>query len=693
MALALQHSSSVGRSLTTVPAKNSISTHGAPVTSNPQMLLSQSSTLQLTSDSSTPSSGNRVTQSERGGENSKSRGDRDNDTTSSNSSSPHSSPKQTLSEQSTSQTVSNPCNLNIYNPTALTTSPMTSSSSAAALGLNLSALRAASPFTVAMPNPLLTGLSGTPGISTPSGIAGLVSPILLGNNPFLTVLGSSSGLSKTAITAASQPGAGAAAVYTQVQPGASAHLQLITQLQDRISAQLRTSPAQRDIGSLLANIGTTSQVVAAASGFGQDLNNRERQLESLLMSKTPVYCIASPPEVLVSQDEVLSMEHVIKYIDTLSPSLTDSMSNGGKKKGGHCSPDKEVIASSCNSTVSNASCEELEKTTNTSRKKRVGKSSGLLESMLSKSETKPSTSPTKDASSTKHPKKTTSQPPHPTSHHSPTKAMTTSPLVVTSAVSGITPAPSILSTNSVAAPAAALPLLYAAQPTTVAAALTPLASPPLASPIKGYYVVLNPSLAAVGQATAAVQPLMIATNSNSNTVPGSLQKTVLASAAAATPLLATTLSSVLPPMFYHGVPNSSYNLSASATVSSATTVGGEDNEGRSSSSIQATEVKKRLRNDHTESQFMPETKRIRTDANKAQVTSAKTVEMQVSTEREGAMGQLQTATEDSTTASESEDERADHDKAAVHSEGMNKPSSRKFVRVYCNYYHTLYTRR
>ena len=568
---------------------------------------------------------------------------------------------------------------------ALTSSPMTSSAMALG-GLNLSTLH--TPLTVAaMSNQLLAGLPAaaiTPtGISTPTG---LVSPVLFGNNPFLSVLGSSPSLSTTV---ASQPVAGGVLQATPVPAtlnqaaGTSINLQLITQLQEKINAHLQAMPSTQrgDIGNMLAAAtgpGRTLQQALSISGLDQELSKRERLLESLLISKTPVYCIASAPEILVSDS--LSSEHKIEYIDTLRK---PSRSRDSSEIDGRCSEDEQV-------DVMVGSSSDLSQR-ETAKESRIGQSSraglSLMELMSSKkTEAKLSTSVSliKDPAVSPSDKTHSLGSPSHTITHSPLSNTTTTIPIPSQVAASRTPSvlggislssttnkvtPSPLSTSSLTATTAqlqqALPLLSYAVPPTTTAALTSLASP-----LKSYYIMLNNPLAAavagaaVGGATA-VQPLMITAAATPG--PTSTTPTVHGGAAAAVqvpltaaglnlPLLATTtLSSVPSPMYYY--------MPATNPVTLATNIGGVVEERQKelesklrshgvSTSLQIARAKKRQRNDPV---GLTEAKRIRMDAEGIQVDSE---------EEGGAM--------ESATASESDDEGTE--KISVHS-GENYKSS------------------
>ena len=597
---------------------------------------------------------------------------------------------------------SNPPKVLLPGTTALTSPPMTSPAMALG-GLNLSALSTA-PLTIgALSNQLLAGLPAaaiTPtGMSTPTG---LLSPILFGNNPFLTVLGSSPSLSTAA--AASQPAAASilqATAATLNQPAAAGtnlggiNLQLIKQLQEKISAHLQAIPSgQRgDISSGASMLATAAgglgrtplQQALLASGLDQELTKRERLMESLLLSKTPVYCIASPPEVLVS--DALPSEHTIEYIDTQRKTSSSRRSSGNESS---CS-ENEPVRVSGNGDLDR---KERAKESRGSQFSRAAASQSLMSSRTT--EAKVATSLIRDSVGSISNSTHLLASPLTVAHSSLSKTAPTS--LLPAATAGATPP--VLSRLSLSAtpssfslPTTAqiqqtgLPLLSyaAAVPPTTAAALTPT----LSSPLKGYYIMLNPlATAAAGAAAAggasAVQPIMIAaaaggTAAASPTVCGgttAIQVPALTAAASLNlPSLATSLTSpaVPSPMYYLPADSSYHHLAAvqAAAANSALTVqaaaplavtfGGvveakkdkelERSHG-TSTSLQITKARKRLRND---SMGLNEAKRIRVDTEGTQVDS----------EEEG--GAIECAT-----ASESDDEGTD--KISVHSGENCKPS-------------------
>ena len=612
-----------------------------------------------------------------------------------------------------------PPNLLLPSKTTLTSPPMTSSRMALG-GLNLSALPSA-PLTIgALSNQLLAGLP-TAATITPTGITtptGLLSPILVNNNPFLTVLGSSPSL--LAATAASQPVPAAASIL-QAAPSASLsqaitgganlgglNLQLIKQLQEKINAHLQAIPSSQrgDIGStsLLAaatasGLGRTPlQQALLASGFDQELSKRERLLESLLMSKTPIYCIAPPPEVLAS--DALSSEHTIEYIDT---QRKVSSSRDLNEKEGRCSENEQIQLSGSGGSNQR----EIAKENRSGQSSRAAASRSLLDLISARTtEAKLATSLIKDSagsvSNNTHLLASTSLAIARSSLSNTTLASSSQ-----AAAAGRTPpvlsglslnaAPSFFSLPTTAQiRQAGLPLLTDVPPTTAATL-----APTLSSPLKGYYIMLNPlattaaGVAAAGGATA-VQPIMIAaaaggTAAASPTVCGSTTAIQVPSLTAAAnlnfPSLATSLpgSAVPSPMYcylpaaaaaaadgsYHhltAVQGAAVNsaLTAQAAAPLAATISGtvETEKVKEfantlanhsvSSSPQVAKAKKRLRNDATS---LGEAKRIRVDIEGTEMDS----------EEEGAL--------ECATASGSDDEGAD--KIPVHGGENCKPSGCK----------------
>ena len=637
----------------------------------------------------------------------------------------------------TTVAASNPLNILLPAGTtpALTSPPMTSISPAMALGgLNLSALPTA-PLTVsALSNQLLAaGLPAatiTPtGISTPTLSGGLLSPILFGSNPFLTVLGSAPSLSSAA-AAASQPTAASnvlqATAATLNQPAAQAgtnlggiNLQLIKQLQEKISAHLQAIPNSGQRGGDISSAGAASMLATAPGGLGRTplqqallasgidpgLSKRERLLESLLMSKTPVYCIASPPEVLVS--DASPSEHTIEYIDTQRKTSSSRRSSGNESR---CSQNEPVKISG------SGGLDQKE----TAKRRRDGPSyrtAAASQSLTSSNMTEATmaTSFVRDSvSNSSHllgsplnsltiAHSLLSKPTPTTSSQAATVTAGGIPPVLTGLSLSATPSSSLSlpgTTTQIQQTAAGLPLLSyaAAVPRTTVAALTPT----LSSPLKGYYIMLNPlATAAAGAAAAggatAVQPIMIAaaasgTAAASPTVCGgttAIQVPAALTPAAASlnlPSLATSLNSpaVPSPMFCYlpaaaaGVDGSYNHLTAVQTAAvnpaltaqaavplAAVSIGGaveaeKDKELERScgipTSLQMTRAKKRLGND---SIGLNEAKRIRVD----------TEGIQVDSEEEG--GAIEYVT-----ASESDDEGTD--KMSVHGSENYKPSGCKY---------------
>lgn len=617
---------------------------------------------------------------------------------------------------------SNPPNFLLPGTTPALTSPPMSSPALPLGGLNLSALPTA-PLTIgALSNQLLTGLPAAAitatGISTPTG--GLLSPILFGNNPFLTILGSSPSLSAAA-AAASQPAAAnilQATAATLNQPATQAgtnvggvNLQLIKQLQEKINAHLQAAPSNQsgDISGAGASVLATAsggfgrtplQQALLASGLDHGLSKRERLLESLLLSKTPVYCIASPPEVLAS--DALPSEHTIEYIDTRRKTSSSRRSSGNESR---CSEKEPVIVSE----GGNLDQKEVAMGSRGGQSSRAVASQNPMSSGKT-TEAKVTTSLIKDAAGFVSNNTHLLASPSLTVSHSllPKTTQTSSSSSQVTTTAGRTPQVlSRLSLNttplSFSLPTTAqiqqtgLPLLSyaAAVPPTTAAALTPT----LPSPLKGYYVMLNPlATAAAGAAAAggatAVQPIMIAaaaggTAAASPTVCGgttAIQVPALTAAASLNlPSLATSLTSpAIPSPMYCYLPaaaatdGSSHHLTAvqAAAVNSALTaqaaaplavpIGGvveaekdkelNRNHGIHSTSLQITKAKKRLRNDST---GLNEAKRIRVDTEGTQVDS----------EEEG--GAIECAT-----ASESDDEGID--KMSVHGGENCKTSGCKY---------------
>ncbi len=447
----------------------------------------------------------------------------------------------TASPLTTVVAASNPHNFLLPGTTpAALTSPPISSPAMALGGLNLSALPTAAPLTIsALSNQLLasTGLPAAgaitaTGISTPTG--GLLSPILYGNNPFLTVLGSSPSLSIAA--ASSQPAAASllqATAATLNQPTAQTgtnvggvNLQLIKQLQEKINAHLQAIPSNQrgDIGSAGASMLATAaqggfgrtplQQALLASGLDHGLSKRERLLESMLMSKTPVYCIASPPEVLAS--DVLKSEHTIEYIDTRRK-ISNSRCSSGNESG--CSAENEPV------TVSDGG--NLDQKPEIAKESRGGQSStravgsqSLMSSRTTEAEVTNSLIRGCVSNNTHllaSPSLSTVAISKTTPISSSQAATVTARVAHPQALSGLsllntTPSFSLPTTAQIQQQTGFPLLSYtAAVPPTTAAALTPTFS----SPLKGYYIMLNPLAtaaagAAVAGGSAAVQPIMIA---------------------------------------------------------------------------------------------------------------------------------------------------------------------------------------
>lgn len=592
--------------------------------------------------------------------------------------------------------------------TTTSTSPPMTSSALALGGLNLSALSSA-PLTIgALSNQLLAGLPATAiaptGISTPTG---LLSPILLGNNPFLTLLGSSPNLSAAA--AASQPVPAAASIL-QATPNASLsqavtgganlggiNMQLIKQLQEKINAHLQVGPSnQRGDGStnMLAaatasGLGRTAlQQALFGSGFDQELSKRERLLESLLMSKTPVYCIASPPEVLIS--DALSSEYTIECIDT---QRTAPSSRNLRESEGRCSENEPI-------TVSRNEDSNRKETARISQSSRPATSQSpqdLMSAKMAKAKLL-----IRDSAGSFSSNAHLLASPSLTIAHSNTTPTISSQAA---AAGGTPPVLSRLSLNATPPSTFSLPtttqiqqvglplLSYtAAVPPTTAAALAPTLS---SSPLKGYYIMLNPlataaaGVAAAGGATA-VQPIMIAaaaggTVAASPTVCGSTTAVQVPALTAAAnlnlPSLATSLSgSAVPLPMYCYLPaaaDGSYHHLTAASVSSAltaqaaaplaATISGvveseKDKELENrlkshgfSTSPHVAKSKKRLRDDIT---GLSEAKRIRVDIEGTEVDTS---------EEEEAV--------EHATVSESDDEGAD--KIPVHDGENCKPSGCK----------------
>ena len=618
-------------------------------------------------------------------------------------------PVVTAASPLTTVAASNPPNVLLPGTTTLTSPPMTSPAMALG-GLNLSALPTAPLAIGALSNQLLAGLPAAAiaptGISTPTG---LLSPILFGNNPFLTVLGSSPSLSTAA--AASQPAAASilqATAATLNQPAAAGtnlggiNLQLIKQLQEKISTHLQAIPSsqRRDISSSASMLATATgglgrtplQQALLASGLDQELSKRERLLESLLMSKTPIYCIASPPEVLVS--DALPSEHTIEYIDTQRKTSSSRCSSGNESR---CSENEPVRV------IGSGDLDQKER----AKENRGGQSSrsAVNQSLISSktTEAKVATSLIRDsAGSASHlltsPSLTIAHSLLSKATPTPSLQAATAPPVLSGLSLNTTPSSFSLPTTT-QIQQTGLPLLSyaAAVPPTTAAALTPT----LSSPLKGYYIMLNPlATAAAGAAAAggatAVQPIMIAaaaggTAAASPTVCGgttAVQVPALTAAASLNlPSLATSLTSpAVPSPMYCYLPaaaaDGSYHhltavqaaaansaLTAQAAAPLAVNIGGvveaeKDKEFERShgisTSLQITKAKKRLRNDST---GLNEAKRIRVDTEGTQVDS----------EEEG--GAIECAT-----ASESDDEGTD--KISVHSGENCKPSGCKYL-SYC----------
>ena len=624
----------------------------------------------------------------------------------------------------TTVAASNPPNFLLPGTTPALISPPMSSPALPLGGLNLSALPTA-PLTIgALSNQVLAGLPGAAitatGISTPTG--GLLSPILFGNNPFLTVLGSSPSLSTAA--AASQPAAASilqATAATLNQPAAQAgmnvggiNLQLIKRLQEQINAHLQASPSNQRGNSSGASASvlatatggfgrTPLQQALLASGLDHGLSKRERMLESLLLSKTPVYCIASPPEMLAS--DALPSEHTIEYIDTQRITSNSRRSSGNESR---CSEREPVAASD----GGNLDRKEVATGSRGGQSSRAVSSQNLISSNTT--EGKVITSLIKDpAGGVSNNTHLLASPSLTVSHSLLPKTTQTSSLQTPTAAGGTSQVLSRLSLNATPSPFSlpttaqiqqtSLPLLSyaAAVPPTTAATLTPT----LPSPLKGYYIMLNPlATAAAGAAAAggatAVQPIMIAaaaggTAAASPTVCGgttAIQVPALTAAASLNlPSLATSLTSpAIPSPMYCYLPaaaatdGSSHHLTAvqAAAVNSALTaqaaaplavpIGGvveaekdkelERNHGIHSTSLQIAKAKKRLRNDST---GLNEAKRIRVDTEGTQVDS----------EDEG--GAIECAT-----ASESDDEGID--KVSVHGGENCKTSGCKYC-LYNNY--------
>lgn len=465
--------------------------------------------------------------------------------------------------------------------TTATSSPVSKSLGAAS---NLSALQASNALNAAISNPLLPGLNlfTLPGIGTATGnLAGLVSPVLLANNvnPFLAVLGSSPTLLKSApvtTTKSSSIGgvinsATAAAPVISYAPNQQAscltgaqNWQLLSQLQERINAHLRSSTTpltdtstgmQRDMSNLLSlsTPGVSALEAAAISATSvldcsHELGKKERKLELLAMGKPPVHCIASPPEVLWSTHGALPVEHTIEHIDTLQWKAKSSQGSSPTTEGSY-SIGKKIISN--RTEISNSNHEELtreSRNTGASIKFGLEESESILpNTSFTRSDCHPSlmklesnksrwtdtqshltspslpstnvrtisSSPSQVASSNLVSATTISSP-------SPTQISRLSSVQVTATSSKVSNSSKVTSLNPVPsatsmAPALGFPLVYAVPPNTVAVTATPALSttPQLASsPLRGdFYVMLNPSVATSSVGTCGgttVQSLMIA---------------------------------------------------------------------------------------------------------------------------------------------------------------------------------------
>lgn len=533
------------------------------------------------------------------------------------------------------------------------------------VGPNLSSLQTSNvlnaaisnPLNAAISNPLLTGLNlfTVPGIGTPTGsLAGLVSPVLFTNNinPFLAVLGSSPNLLKFApvTTTKSSPVGGvintatAAAPVISYAPNQQAsgvtspqNLQLLSQLQERINAHLQSSTTlltdsstslQRDMNNLLClpRAGVSALEAAslsATSVLDQELSKRERKLELLAMGKSPVHCIASPPEILWSRHGALPSEHTIEYIDTLQLKVQSSRGSGPALESNY-SIGKRAVSS--RTGISNSNHEELTREIRNSG----GSRKGCLEELPS--ESKPSNNsatrsdyhlnllklkPSKSHLTDSHSHLTSLSLPNTTVKTIPSSplqadssnlvsatisspsstqmsrlstlqvAATPSEVKTSSVVTSLSSVPSATPMTPAVIPAG-FPLIYAVPPTTAAATATHgLRTTPLASsPLRGdFYVMLNPSAATSGVGTCGsttMQSLMIAaapalaTSTTSASVKHSpaelgvlpLQVPRLASGATGLiPSLGTTLSPVRAPMYYY-IPNGggSFQPTAAASV-------------------------------------------------------------------------------------------------------------------------------
>jgi hypothetical protein len=479
---------------------------------------------------------------------------------------------------------------------------------------------------------------------------------------------------------------------------------LIKQLQEKINLHLQAIPSNQrgDISSAGASMLATAaqggfgrtplQQALLASGLDHGLSKRERLLESLLMSKTPVYCIASPPEVLAS--DVLKSEHTIEYIDTRRKTRCSSGNESG------CSAENEPVTASDSGNLDQKP--EMAKESRGGQSSRAVASQSLMSSRTTEAN-KVTTSLIRGCVSNNTHLLASSL--STVSHSAISKSTPISSSQTATVMAGVTP-PQVLSglsllnttPSSFSLPTTAqiqqqtgLPLLSyaAAVPPTTAAALTPT----LSSPLKGYYIMLNPLAtaaagAAVAGGSAAVQPIMIAaaaggTAAASPTVCGgttAIQVPALTAAASLSlPSLATSLTSpAIPSPMYCYLPaaadGSSHHLTAmqTAAVNSALTAQAaaplavsigdvveaeRDKELKRNhaipTSLQITRAKKRLRNNST---GLNEAKRIRVDTEGTQVDS----------EEEG--GAIECAT-----ASESDDEAMD--KISVHGGGENCKSS------------------
>ena len=598
----------------------------------------------------------------------------------------------------TAVSTSFPHNFALPSTAALASSPVASSASFALQRLNLSALPT-SPLTVgAMSNQLLAGLPAAAAI-TPTGIGtptGLLSPILYGSNPFLTLLGGSSPSLPTVTAAAASSQAAAvgvlatAASLNQAAAGASdINIQLIKQLQEKISAHLQTVPSNpkgADVGGILTTGRMPPQQALSCTAFDQELSKRERLLESLLMSKSPIYCIASPPEVLFS--DALPNEHTIECIDTQkkisrsrdSRIMEDRYSEDEQVNAGYSGSDsdrKETAIERRTAQSSSASASQSLRTTEAKLSTSLINASGS--SISNNTHLLPSPSIASTQPSLFKPTAAIPIPPQVAS------ANVTRPLLSGLSLAA-TPSLSLATTPQVQQ--AGLPLLsYAAHPPTTAAALAQLPSP-----LKGYYLMLNPLATAATGVTAtggatAVQPIMIAAAPGNS---GALGPTVcggtgtIVQVPALTPAAGLTLpplaSSSSSPMYcYLPTPvDGTYNLTAAAAVNSALAAQAvgplamATTAGDGSVQVKDDKLEGKLRNhgESTSLQTGRAKKRIKSDL--TNLTDSTTKRIKLDTERVRVDSEDEAGGVQCTTASESDDEGAD--KVLVHGGDNCKPS-------------------